>query len=115
MRRSTKRKKPIDKLTNALINTLSIVYSHFYFPVYSNGLKSVAGYLGYSWSDKDASGAQSIAWRMKWERTRDDTWKQKLVLYNQEDCAALCKVTDFLRDASTGSTESTVPIPPPIP
>lgn len=111
MRRPAKRKKPVDNVMDALINTLSIVYSHFYFPVYSNGLKAVAGYLGYSWSDKDASGVQSIAWRMQWERTRDDALKQKLVQYNQEDCAVLRKVTDFLRDAATGASPSPVPHP----
>jgi predicted RecB family nuclease len=50
MRRQAERKRPVDKLLAALVNTLSIVYSHFYFPTYSNGLKDVAAYLEYKWS-----------------------------------------------------------------
>ena len=39
------------------------IYAHVYFPVYSNGLKDVAGYLGFSWTEPDASGLQSLVWR----------------------------------------------------
>lgn len=111
MRQRARRKKPVDKVLDALINTLSILYAHFYFPTYSNGLKEVGGFLGCSWSDADASGAQSIAWRMRWERTHDDCWKAKLIEYNLEDCAALRRVTDFLRAACAG----TATIPGPLP
>ena len=72
MRREAERRRPVDKLLAALANTLSIIYAHFYFPAYSNGLKDVAACLEYRWSDSDASGLQSIAWRIRWERTRDD-------------------------------------------
>ena len=51
-----RRKKPIDRVLDALVNTLSIIYAHFYFPTYSNGLKEVGGCLGCSWSDEKASG-----------------------------------------------------------
>ena len=71
MRRHAKRKRPVDELLATLVNTLSIVYAHFYFPTYSNGLKDVAAFLAYRWSGPDASGLQSIAWRIRWERTRD--------------------------------------------
>jgi predicted RecB family nuclease len=99
MRRQAARKRPVDRLLAALVNTLSIIYAHFYFPTYSNGLKDVAACLGYSWSDPDASGLQSIAWRLRWETTRDDVWKTKLIEYNLEDCAALRVVSEFVRDA----------------
>src|SRR5437660_11118010 len=45
---------------------------------------------------EDASGTQSVVWRRRWEATRDDQWKQTLVRYNLEDCAALMRVTDGL-------------------
>jgi predicted RecB family nuclease len=102
MRRHARRKKPVDKVLDALVNTLSIIYTHFYFPTYSNGLKEVGGCLGCAWSDENASGIQSIAWRMQWERTHDDQWKAKLIQYNLEDCAALRSVTDFLGAACAG-------------
>ena len=100
LRKRARRKKPVDKVLGALVNTLSIIYDHFYFPTYSNRLKEIAGCLGYLWSDQNASGLQSMVWRSHWERTREEQWKEKLVAYNLEDCHALRKVTDFLCAAS---------------
>src|SRR5207249_4843969 len=59
-------------------------------------LKDVGKCLGCSWSDPDASGVQSVVWRMRWETTHDDQWKQKLMTYNSEDCVALRRVTEFI-------------------
>ena len=105
MRQQAARKRPVEKLLAALVNTLSIVYSHFYFPTYSNGLKDMAAWLAFKWTDPDASGLQSIAWRIRRERTHDDFWKRKIIEYNLEDCSALRIVTEFIRGAC-GSTAS---------
>jgi hypothetical protein len=96
MRRRTKKKAPVDRVLKALVNVLSLVYTHFYFPTYSNGLKEVGACLGCLWSVPDASGALSIVWRTRWEATRDERWKQELMTYNLEDCAALKRVTEFV-------------------
>ncbi len=47
---------------------LSVIYPYVYFPAYSNGLKDIAGHLGFAWSEPDASGVQSIVWRRRWEQ-----------------------------------------------
>jgi predicted RecB family nuclease len=96
MRKRAKKKGLADKALKSLVNVLSLIYAHFYFPTYSNGLKEVGACLGYSWSEPGASGLQSLVWRARWEATGDDRWKRKLLTYNQEDCAALRKVTDFI-------------------
>ena len=41
MRKRAKQKAPVDRVLKALVNTLSLIYSHVYFPTYSNGLKDV--------------------------------------------------------------------------
>ena len=87
----------IERILNALVNTLSLIYEHIYFPTYSNGLKDIAKYLGFSWTESDASGLQSIVWRAKWETSYDDSWKNKLLTYNLEDCIALKIVTETIR------------------
>ena len=56
MRKQARRKKQVDKVLDTLINTLSIVYAHFYFPTYSNGLKDIGGSIGCSWKAENASG-----------------------------------------------------------
>ena len=97
MGKQTQRKELADKALKSLVNVLSVVYTHIYFPCYSNGLKDVAGLLGHSWADKDASGIQSLVWRAKWEATGDDNWKRKLATYNAQDCSALKRVTEVIR------------------
>jgi predicted RecB family nuclease len=97
MRKTAKRKKPVDRILAALVNALTLIYVHVYFPTYSNGLKEVGRYLGYSWTEASASGIQSIVWRLRWETTHEAHWKQTIVTYNLEDCAALRKVTELLR------------------
>ncbi len=78
MRKAAPRKGPVDRVLAALVNVLSVVYAHAYFPCYSNGLKHVAGCLGCSWSDPQASGLQSVVWRKRWEATRGDEWRDRL-------------------------------------
>jgi predicted RecB family nuclease len=90
----------IAKLKSQSLNVLSLIYSHVYFPVYANDLKSVAGCLGFRWSTPDASGLQSIFWRHAWQTTQDNSLKQTLLTYNHEDCEALGRVVDLLRSLS---------------
>jgi len=96
MRKAAKKKKLVDKILNASINILSLIYPHIYFPTYSNGLKDIGGYLGSLWTEADASGIQSIVWRKKWEASCGEDWKRKLLTYNFEDCAALKKVVEVV-------------------
>ncbi len=77
------------KALESPINLLSVVFGQIYFPTYSNGLKDIAGWLGFKWSDQDVSGVQSIRWRDTWEQTKASLAKEKLIAYNLEDCAAL--------------------------
>jgi predicted RecB family nuclease len=92
----------VDRVLGSLVNVLSLVHAHAYFPCYSNGLKDVARCLGFSWAEPEASGLLSIAWRARWEATQADEWKEKLLTYNLEDCAALRRVTDLLREVNAG-------------
>jgi predicted RecB family nuclease len=107
LRKSARRKKPVDRVLERLVNVLSMVHAHLYFPCFSNGLKDVAGCLGFSWTEPDASGLQSLVWRARWEATRDEEWKQKLLTYNLEDCAALQKVTELAHTVRSGPGPST--------
>jgi hypothetical protein len=119
MRTQAKQTGPLDRVLKSLVNVLSLIYAHVYFPTYSNGLKEVGACLGCSWSDPDASGSQSIAWRVRWEATRDEQWKQKLMTYNLEDCAALKRVTEFVYAAGAaigtiGGRRAGAPGDPPV-
>lgn len=84
------------RLTDQLINVVSSVYGKVYFPVRSNGLKSLGRFLGAAWTDPQASGLQSLVWRHRWETTRDEQYRQSLLRYNREDCEAVLLLVNHL-------------------
>ena len=77
------------KALESAVNLLSVIFGQIYFLTYSNGLKEIAGWLGFRWSYRDPSGLQSIVWRDEWEQARAPQMKERLITYNSEDCAAL--------------------------
>jgi predicted RecB family nuclease len=96
VRAAVRPKKIVDVAIAASVNVLAPLHSNVYFPTYSNGLKDIGKYLGFSWTDASASGLQSLAWRKRWEMTGSDEFKQKLVVYNGDDCRALKRVAESL-------------------
>src|SRR5262245_956479 len=54
---------PVGRALRNSVNVLAAIYGHVYFPTYSNGLKEIAGFLRFEWSDVLSSGLQSIVWR----------------------------------------------------
>jgi predicted RecB family nuclease len=83
-------------------NLLSFIYAKIYFPTHSNGLKEIAGYLGFHWSGPLTSGIESIVWRHRWEDSRDPALKENLQDYNRQDCEALDLLANKLIDLSIG-------------
>jgi predicted RecB family nuclease len=75
-----------------MVNLLGYLRLHIYPPTYGNGLKEVAGYIGFQWQDASADGFQSIFWRRQWEITGLFDWKEKLICYNHDDCKALYRL-----------------------
>jgi predicted RecB family nuclease len=93
----------INRIRARSYNVLAAIYSHVYFPTYTNGLKDIGTFLGAKWSATDASGIQSVAWRLAWEAGTGESLKQELLRYNYEDCHALRLVTEFLLSVSAGA------------
>jgi predicted RecB family nuclease len=92
-------KAQVEQLASKSTNVLTLVHSHIYFPTYSNALKELASFLGFKWTESQASGIQAVIWRERWERTHDPLLKEKLIQYNREDCLALKLVCDFVQRA----------------
>ena len=86
----------VETYLRRMVNLNEEVFGRVYFPVRSNGLKDIGGFLGASWAEPGASGLQSIVWRHRWEETHDAALKEKLVRYNQDDCRALVLLWDEL-------------------
>lgn len=88
----------ISRIIEKSTNILALFHANVYPPCYGNGLKEIAGVLGFEWSDAGASGIQSIVWRKRWELSGDPEYKVKLLRYNSEDCFALKLIKDWLID-----------------
>jgi predicted RecB family nuclease len=90
--RRMQRKLPVDyasqleDLLKHMINVLSVIGPHIYFPVFSNSLKEIAEFLGHKWSAFNATGVQTLLWRHRWDETQDELMKDELIRYNMEDC-----------------------------
>jgi hypothetical protein len=50
---------------------------------------SITVYFGAIWRSPNITGVQTISLRYEWERTRSVRFKEILLAYNQDDCAAL--------------------------
>jgi predicted RecB family nuclease len=50
----------IDTIIGKSFNVLPVFFHNVYMPTYTNGLKEIARYIGFQWSDEKASGIQSL-------------------------------------------------------
>ena len=89
-----------DGILGRLVNVNGFIHGKVYFPTRSNRLKDLGAAVGASWPTPDPSGIQSVVWRYRWEDSRDDAFKAKLLAYNQADCNALRLLTMELQSLS---------------
>lgn len=97
----------IEQVLKQAINILGIISPYVYFPTYSNSLKELGRFLGSQWSDPSSSGKQTLVWRARWLDSREPSLKEALIRYNNEDCAALRNVVEFLERALVCSSTLT--------
>ena len=67
------------------------------WPTNDHSIKTIAKYLGFSWRDNNPSGAASIEWFDHWVRTRDQSVRQRILDYNEDDCRATRVLLDGIR------------------
>jgi len=94
------------KAMASTINLLSAIFAQIYFPTHSNGLKDVAGWLGFNWSDGLLSGLKTISCRERWASSGNPSEKQRLICYNALDCEALSLVTRTILGLNQPETSS---------
>ena len=94
------------KAIESAVNLLSVIFAQIYFPTFSNGLKEIAGHLGFAWSDPIASGVQTIAWRHEWEVAKTPSLKAAILAYNAQDCEALERLAGRLVELFRSSPQA---------
>lgn len=103
---TSERQEFLKKIVDNSFNLLNIFTHNLYPPTYSNGLKEIAGFLKFDWSEINASGLQSVVWRYNWEMTQSNELKHKLIKYNIEDCRALSVVKGWVKTIVENENEN---------
>ena len=67
------------------------------WPTRDYSIKTLASFLGFSWRDTDPSGASSIEWYHRWVDTQDNSIRQRIMEYNEDDCIATRVLLDGIR------------------
>lgn len=67
------------------------------WPTKDYSIKTLAVFLGFRWRDKDPSGASSIEWYHRWVESHDQSIKQRILDYNEDDCIATRILLDGIR------------------
>jgi hypothetical protein len=80
-----------------VVNLLGYLRTHVYPPTYSNGLKELGAFLNFKWDSQDADGFLSMEWRRQWQETGLESWKEKLIRYNGDDCQVLYHVHQWFQ------------------
>ena len=98
----------VTALRHRLIDVHVRVRRHWRLPLSGYGLKPVASWLGFQWSQVGADGARALLWWRQWqgsgpERRGSDHALRWIFQYNRDDCLATWAVADWLlqRDASS--------------
>lgn len=67
------------------------------WPTRDHSIKTLAKFLGFKWRDNHPSGAASIEWFNRWMETGDQSVKQRILDYNEDDCRAARVLLDGIR------------------
>jgi len=107
------------RLRARLVDVHQRLRRHWLLPVNSYGLKAVAGWLGFRWSQKGVDGARCLLWWRQWREGSGGPRRpsrgalgrklQRIFRYNQDDSLATWAVVRWLLD------QDALPAPPPPP
>ena len=98
-------------LRGRLVDVHARVRSHWRLPLNSYGLKAVAAWQGFRWSQEGVDGAHALLWWRQWQgggqNRRGNTnalgW---IFTYNRDDCRATWAVADWLLRQSPQTSPS---------
>ena len=91
----------INDLKNRLIDIHKRLKLHWYLPVNSYSLKTVATWTGFKWRQNGSDGARALLWWRQWKnkqgrkQSRLNSLKS-IFTYNHDDCLATFKILKWL-------------------
>lgn len=79
-----------------LVNIEKVIKESLILPVSNYSLKNIANFLGFRWKNKDASAQQSMCWYSSYLETKDKSYLDLSIQYNEDDCEALIYIKNWL-------------------
>jgi predicted RecB family nuclease len=95
----------VQRLRGRMLDVHARLRRHWRLPVSSYGLKAVASWLGFAWSQKGVDGARCLLWWRQWRQWRGAGGSrgrasrhqlQRIFLYNRDDSLATWAVVRWL-------------------
>ena len=105
----------IERLVVRLVDVHARLKRHWRLPVSSYGLKAVASWLGFAWSQKGVDGARCLLWWRQWRQWRHEPGPRgrasrhhlaRIFIYNRDDSYATWAVARWLLDGSGSRPDS---------
>jgi uncharacterized protein len=89
-------RKTIDMILTNSVDLQREVKNSVTFPTTKNGLKEIAGFLGFKWRHKDVNAQESMAWFIDYIKNEDKEKLKKIIDYNEDDCRATMIIKDWM-------------------
>ena len=89
-----------------LIDLHQRVRQHWRLPVDSYGLKAVASWRGFRWSQSTAEGARCVLWWRQWRARHKRHQLDQIFRYNRDDCLATWAVAQWLSNSAAAGKDS---------
>jgi uncharacterized protein len=109
------RESEIGELRARMLDVHARVRSHWRLPVNSYGLKAVAGWLGFRWSQPGVDGARCLLWWRQWRRDGGVARLERIFTNTRDDNLATWAVVSWLLDQDqrldSGSPEASAGVP----
>jgi uncharacterized protein len=86
------------ELRGRLLDVHARLRRHWRLPVNSYGLKAVASWLGFRWSQTGVDGARCLLWWRQWRRDGGVARLRRIFTYNRDDNLATWAVVRWLLD-----------------
>ncbi len=88
----------VEPLLSRFVDLHHVVTKSVVLPIESYSLKSIANWLGFQWRDRQARGDQSVCWYDWWLESKNRSWLETILRYNEDDCRATMHLKNWLVD-----------------
>ena len=92
------REAELVRLRARMLDVHARLRRHWRLPVNSYGLKAVAGWQGFRWSQSGVDGARCLLWWRQWRRDGGAARLRRIFRYNRDDNLATWAVVRWLLD-----------------